>query len=871
MAGILDKYNTLMGHNQYGDVLPVLEYIPELKGFILDGGYIGFTFICQPLTGVNTDLMNALDDLYQRTFPDDSFMQVSLFGSPYIKWILDRFGNIREGRDSGEMGELYDEIGRTTHKYYEDSVDTALHPASGLKVRDYEVWVSFKMPLKKQEPSKDELKTFRRMYLQLKSTLESIGAWPQDMTAELYVHRMQIIHNQSKDADWRKGVCGHDAGMPLRYQVMERGNRSVVHQDGIEFGDCDKGEGSFVKMLSVQRFPEILTFGDMYDLVCDWRRGREGLREPFLMTLNIHFPNQEKANNEFVKNRNWLTHQASGPLAKWVDRLRFQKKDYDEFYLSMENKGAQIANCYLQMTIFCENRNTAERSVMDVQSFASKRKWKFVEDKYICLPLYLSSLPMGLDTASVKNFHRFNRFASDALKFITPMIASWKGNGLGRPTVPLVTRDGQLFCFDPFTSDGNFNMFTAAASGSGKSFWINYLVSNVLTSGNVGGGNLFRETPLDDHQKPLDSGRVFIIDVGRSYEKLCDLYNGRFLEFGANFKYSLNPFKSIHEFAGKDGQGDMVLSLLKYMASPSGALTDFQTARMNVLLNDLWNQKRQDSTIDDFAELCIADHDPRVKDIGHQLEPWCKAGPYGEFFNDENPPVDFSGNFVVIELEELKSRKQLQIAVLLQCISCIQHEMFLSGKEKNKLFILDEAWEYIKIKGGAGLAVAEFLEAGWRRFRKYQASGICITQGISDAYETEVGRAMADNSQFKVFLRQEPEVIEKVRANKQFDGNETDFELLKSIHTIKGQYSELYIRTGGSREVCRLFVPRYQQLMFTTDGKELAAIDAHRQRGLTIAQAIQAVMNDEESHGAKTSKKEEEQVSVEDLEEILRA
>lgn len=34
MAGILDKYNTLMGHNQYGDVLPVLEYIPELKGFI---------------------------------------------------------------------------------------------------------------------------------------------------------------------------------------------------------------------------------------------------------------------------------------------------------------------------------------------------------------------------------------------------------------------------------------------------------------------------------------------------------------------------------------------------------------------------------------------------------------------------------------------------------------------------------------------------------------------------------------------------------------------------------------------------------------------------------------------------------------------
>lgn len=872
MVGILDRHNSIFKNNQFGDVLPVLEFIPEMNGYILDGGYIGFTFICQPLTGVNTDLMNALDDLYQRSFPDDSFLQISLFGSPYIKGLLNLYGNIREGRAEGEMGELYDEIGRTTYNYYQKSTDEPLHPATGLKVRDYEVWVSFKMPLKKQEPSKEEIKAFRRMYLQLKSTLNSIGCAPFDMSADLYVHRMQILHNQSKTADWRDGIKGHDAGIPLRYQVMQRDSRCFVHQDGLEFGDPENGEGSYVKLLSVQRYPEILTFGDIYDLVCDWRRGREGLRDPFLMTLNVHFPNQEKANNEFTKNRGWLTHQASGPLAKWVDRLRFQKKDYDEFFMSLENKGAQIANCYLQMMIFSENKGDAERSVMDLQSFASKRKWKFVEDKFVCLPLYLSSLPMGLDEGSVKNLHRFNKFASDALKFITPMIASWKGNGLKRPTVPLVTRDGQMFCFDPFTSDGNYNMFTAAASGSGKSFWINYLISNVLTSGNKEGGNLFRERPLDDSQKPLDRGRVFVIDVGRSYEKLCDLYNGKFLEFGENFKYSLNPFKSIHEFSGKDGQGDMVLSLLKFMASPSGTLTDYQTARMNVKLNELWNISGNDSTIDDFADMCKADNDERVRDIGFQLEPWCKDGPYGEFFNDEYPPVDFSGDFVVIELEELKSRKQLQIAVLLQCISCIQHEMFLSGKDRNKLFILDEAWEYIKIKGGAGLAIAEFLEAGWRRFRKYQAAGICITQSISDAYETEVGRAMADNSQFKVFLRQEPEVIEKVRANKQFDGNETDFELLKSIHTVKGQYSELYIRTGGSREVCRLFVPRYQQLMFTTDGKELAAIDEYRNQGYSIAESIKKVEENEIASGKLTSSTDDgDDYSAEELEAMLAA
>ncbi|NMV27082.1 conjugal transfer protein, partial [Vibrio parahaemolyticus] len=94
---------------------------------------------------------------------------------------------------------------------------------TSLNVRDYEFWLFFKLLLKKQQPSKAELTSFRRLYLQLKSTLESIGAHPDDMTPELYVHRMQILHNQAKNADWREGVKGHDAGVPLRYQVMERG------------------------------------------------------------------------------------------------------------------------------------------------------------------------------------------------------------------------------------------------------------------------------------------------------------------------------------------------------------------------------------------------------------------------------------------------------------------------------------------------------------------------------------------------------------------------------------------------------------------------------------------------------------------------
>ena len=64
--------------------------------------------------------------------------------------------------------------------------------------------------------------------------------------------------------------------------------------------------------------------------------------------------------------------------------------------------------------------------------------------------------------------------------------------------------------------------------------------------------------------------------------------------------------------------------------------------------------------------------------------------------------------------------------------------MFIKKDGRRRLFILDEAWEYIGESNGDDAAVnffTKFLEAAWRRFRKTNCAGICITQSFEDFYK----------------------------------------------------------------------------------------------------------------------------------------
>jgi hypothetical protein len=155
-------------------------------------------------------------------------------------------------------------------------------------------------------------------------------------------------------------------------------------------------------------------------------------------------------------------------------------------------------------------------------------------------------------------------------------------------------------------------------------------------------------------------GRVWVIDVGRSYQKLATALGGAFLAFTPDAGLCLNPFPLVGEH---EEEADLLAGLLMAMVAPSGHLSDLQAAELKRLLRNVWDAHHQATTIEAVAAALLGEADQRVRDLGRQLYPFTTAGEYGRFFNGPNT-VDLDRPFVVLELEELKGRKHLQQVVL---------------------------------------------------------------------------------------------------------------------------------------------------------------------------------------------------------------
>jgi conjugal transfer ATP-binding protein TraC len=241
-------------------------------------------------------------------------------------------------------------------------------------------------------------------------------------------------------------------------------------------------------------------------------------------------------------------------------------------------------------------------------------------------------------------------------------------------------------------------------------------------------------------------------------------------------------------------------------------------------------------TIDAIAQALGACDDPRLTDVGQQLYPFTTAGEYGRYFHGRNS-IAFDKDLVVLELEELKGRKHLQQVILLQLIYQIQQVMYLGDRGQPKLVFIDEAWDLLTHGD-----VAKFIEAGYRRFRKYNGAAITVTQSLNDLYSNPTGRAIADNSAHTMLLAQPAHAIDQLRAENRLPMSEGGAELLKTVHTVPGAYSEIMLMTDRGAGIGRLVVDPFRRLLYSTRPSDVAAIRELRAQGLSVADAINRLL-----------------------------
>jgi conjugal transfer ATP-binding protein TraC len=248
----------------------------------------------------------------------------------------------------------------------------------------------------------------------------------------------------------------------------------------------------------------------------------------------------------------------------------------------------------------------------------------------------------------------------------------------------------------------------------------------------------------------------------------------------------------------------------------------------------VWNEKGPAGEITDVYRKLKARvaADPRLDDVCTKLKSFTHDGVYGKYFQGQ-ATVDVETPFTVVELSNLKSQPDLE-QVVLQIIMFLGTElMFKTDRSVPVAILIDEAWDLLK-----GVGTAKFIEGVVRRARKYTGALITGTQSVDDYFQNQAAEVCLQNSDWTVFLAQNPETIDRLEQMKRLSIPPGFGAKLKSITSVPGQFSEMAVKGPGGWFFGRLMLDPFSLAVFSSKGATVEHLKRRRAEGLTTVEAL---------------------------------
>lgn len=789
------------------EYIPVVAYDEESGVLMTDDQHIGVCYWGDPVNGADDTTADMLKGALSVALPEGSFVQLSIIGMPDIDY---QIGQYRDRRDQS-LNLIADESARQVLREYakrradfmHDSARESNLPTIGTKIHDRRVILAIKAPYKGRIPTTEEIDNIAETGAKLAESMQTCGLFLRRMNASEY---LELAFRLTHPFEPRKTDRARDDQV-LKTQVFAPGESIDVHKDEIVFND-----DTHLQMLAVGRWPKSNDLSLMAFMIGDPLGANNQIKLPYHINLTLHYPNQYNKTSGMKQKAAMINYQAFGPMLRFVPKLAFKKQGMDVLVNAME-QGATVVEAALTVSVYGQNKEECSRQVATLRTYLQSFDFSMGEERRVVLPSFWNSFPLFPSTESIKNTFRFKTMAMEQAMTFAPIMGEWKGtSSFAKPGkgygMLLQSRRGQLMGMDMYDSPTNYNGVIFASSGAGKSFLTQAIITDYMSMG----------------------AKVWAIDVGRSYLKLAKMLKGSFIEFGSDSGICLNPFSRVVDI---DEEVSLIQACIEKMAAPEDGLDDYRRSRIEEAVKAVWGRMGTGSTITDVADYLTHQEDQRTADIGNMLYRFTRYGSEGYWF-DGQANVDLTNDFVVLELEELKGKKTLQQVVLMQLISNIQREMYLSNDGRPKILVIDEAWDLLDDP-----MVARFMEHAYRRFRKYGGSAIVVTQSIADLYRSESGRAIAANSAFKLILKQTAESIEQVKKDGHLALGDYGFYLMGTVHTIPGKYAEVLLYTEQGTGVARLVVDRFSQVLFSTSGTERTEVIANIENGMNPVQAVE--------------------------------
>lgn len=802
----------LLERESLSNYLPYRSYCEETGTYDLHDGYFGYLWEIQPVTYAGESIVSAVKRLLTMDLQKTAMIQFILYADPYIEDYLDRYQSLKVRPKQVVQDNVASFV-----EYWRQHQD-GVGQMRGIPLRNYRLFIALK----------DENLIDPDIVSGIQESLSKFGVRQVPATGrEGLVAIMRRIF--SKMSARKSGSI--DPSKPLNKQILDGGLdyrfKGNVAKVGEQYARCFTPQ-AFPQQISAELVNKL--FGGMMGVTDDTRQ----INAPYIYSVTVFF---KPTKGELKTKANITGFQKGG--AKFSNDLERRTEEYKWITGVMES-GERILKFVPIMWVFGETEQKVRDAVSRTKGIWDDLNLPVQDESYLMKPLFLMSLPFGFYDIgkNLKMLERDFMAPVSTLANMLPIQADYRG--AGKPSIMMFGRKGQIITVDLF--DGrinNHNFLVSAESGAGKSFLLNYLV----------------------YQYYAQNCKVRIIDIGYSYEKMCSLMGGRFLDLGADSKLCINPFDFKAVDTEEHDLGIQTASDALALMCSSASGQDLDEESLNLLrMASRWvvDSGRGAAGVDAAREFLATfpselelkedwDFDflsDKAKRLAFNLQPFCSEGEYGRYFNGKSTFDISNDDFVVLELERLRQFPQLFSVIVLQIMNAVTQDLYLGDREIPTFILFEEAAAFLKdnLAGGRAQNFKSVIEAGYRRARKYGGSFGVVIQSVMDL-ETfgDVGDAIWDNAATKFLLQ--GETYSKAAAKNVIDHEGFTLDLLKSVSNNKPNYSEVFVDSPFGIGVGRIVVDPHTYWMNTSAPDEVARYNKLLTLGLTPAQAIDALVS----------------------------
>ena len=446
--------------------------------------------------------------------------------------------------------------------------------------------------------------------------------------------------------------------------------------------------------------------------------------------------------------------------------------------LRVLGEGQSLGDFSLTIVLYGRSKADLERLVGEFTGVFTNADGNLFAETYNQLNAYFAIVP-GNYALNLRQLYLLNTNYAD-LSFLFTILAGEKTNAfLGTECLAVVETDNDTPYFLNLHVGDVAHTLILGMTGSGKSYLCNFLLQNA------------------QKYKPL----TFIFDIGGSFESLTTIFEGSYLNVGQEARdFTINPFSL-----------PPTKENLQFLFSFFRVLIEGNNQRYRLDFKDerrLWDAIERmyvlepgQRTVSNFANI--------IGELKERLHRWTRGGQYGFLFDNSDDTLSFS-SFQTLNFHGWSDAPDVLEPLLFYVLHRASNEIGDPEKlGKFKMFLLDEAWLFIKNE-----TIRNYVVQAQKTWRKHKAAMILATQSIKELEESGMLAIVAESCSTKIFLAN-PEMNRDV-YREAFHLNDTELDLIGGL-VPPGQ---MLIRKAQSSKKIHLNVDSISHWMATNNPRD---------------------------------------------------